>query len=372
MNFRLWSAVVGSTLSTTLSQICAVGTIAQFSSPLVAQSVPTVRIGEAPSCARCTIRLDKEVTIGDLNGPGSFVRYSVTLSRDSRGRLLVSDPGAPVPLLFESTGKFIGAVARQGQGPGEISKGVDALFTRGDTIMIVERGSLSFFAPNLTFVRKVQTPTVAVNFWALPSGNLFYFGSMRTPATAAFCYHILSETGTHIRSFVESVRSGTCTPEPGVITQHALSRTQGQFWTHTSRQYRFTLNDSVGVPKRVFEGTPTWFTESKKKGESPIVRAVLEDSRRILWVIGLTPSPSYKPLDLNADVISVRPENPANDRETTLDAIDLDTGAIIASVRIPTFVVRFVDDQRIAVLKETAGGIPQTEIWRFGLSGYSR
>jgi hypothetical protein len=99
----------------------------------------------------------------------------------------------------------------------------------------------------------------------------------------------------------------------------------------------------------------------------------MEDGRRILWVLGFTPSPSYEPPKPNANgVMVIRPDSPANDRVSTLDAIDLDTGAILATVRIPTFVVRFLDDQRIAVLKETAGGIPQTEVWRFVLSGYSR
>ena len=372
MNFRSWFVAGRAAVSTVLSQVCVVGIVTLFS-PLMAQNVPIIKIGDAASCPRCTIRLEKEVTIGELNGPGSFARYSATLSRDSRGRLLAVDPGFPVPLLFESTGKFIGAVARQGQGPGEIGRGVGALFTGGDTIMIIERGSLSFFAPNLSFVRKVQTPTVGDEFLVAPDGNLLYFGMMRTPATAGFCYHTLSANGTYIRSFVEVLSPRECSPTPGELTSRTFSRAAGHFWTFTNRNYRFTLRDSMGLPKRVLEGSPAWLMESRQKGEIPSINAVLEDSRRILWVIGQTPSPTYVPLKLDTSkAISIRPENPANNRVSTLDAIDLDTGALISSVRIPACVHSFVDDQRLAVLKETNGGYAQTEIWRFGLSGYSR
>lgn len=153
-----------------------------------------------------------------------------------------------------------------------------------------------------------------------------------------------------------------------------MSKTLGQFWTHTNLEYRFTLNDSLGVPRRVWEGSSAWFTEETLKGEDPLIGAVREDNRRILWVLGRTRVPGWrdrmpKP---DADGNIFLTGNPGADLRGVLDAIDLDTGALIASVRIPNMVLSFVDDQRIAVLTETAAGISRTEIWRFSLSGFSR
>ena len=164
------------------------------------------------------------------------------------------------------------------------------------------------------------------------------------------------------------------TPVRNAARMHALSKAPGQFWTHTNLEYRFTLNDSLGVPRRVWEGSSAWFTEETQKGEDPLIGAVREDSRRILWVLGRARVPGWrdrmpKP---DADGNIFLTGNPGADLRGVLDAIDLDTGAIIASVRIPNMVLSFVDDQRIAVLTETAAGISRTEIWRFSLSGFSR
>ncbi len=377
MNFRLWSSAVCRALSSTLGRIGAAALLAPLSAPLVAQNAPTVAIQPTPSCARCAIRLDKEVTLGDLDGPGSFVDYGLPAKRDSRGRYLVLDGREPLPLLFDSAGKFIAAIGRQGQGPGEIRRAFYAFFGRGDSILIPEQNFLTVYSPSLTFVRKVQTNALGSQYSVLPDGNLFLLGSVRTPAGDSIRFHILSTSGTHFRSFVRvpprPVRAPGA-PVRNALTSYALSNTSGQFWTFTNLDYRFTLNDSLGEPKRVWEGSAAWFAENEKKGELPIIGAVREDSRRVLWVLGRTRVPGWrermpKP-DADGNIFPTG--NPFADTEGVLDAIDLDTGAIIASLRIPSMVQGFVDDQRIAILTETAAGIPRTEIWRFSLSGFSR
>jgi hypothetical protein len=315
------------------------------------------------------------VTLGDLDGPGSFSGNAATVRRDSRGRYLVLVASAPVPLLFDSTGKFIAAVAREGQGPGEIRRAFAALFGRGDTVLIPEQGSLSVFSPELGFVRKVQTAAFGSNYTVLPDGNLFLLGGLRTPGGEAFQYHVISTDGRHIRSFVELDPPAARPPGAPIVNaarMYALSRQSGEFWSHSNLEYRFTLNDSVGIPRRVWEGSSAWFTETQRKGQTPLIWAVREDSRRILWVMGLMPGPGYRePIPDATGTVTGAPSG-SGARISALDAIDLETGALLASARIPLQVNRFVDDERIAVLTEVAGGIPRTEVWRFRLSGFQR
>jgi hypothetical protein len=351
----------------------------RFSTPLLAQTPRSFALRPG-QCATCVIRFDKEVTLGDLEGPGSFTQYSVALARDSRGRYVVIDGNAPVPLLFDSAGRFIAPIARRGQGPGEITRAMQALFGPGDTIVVAERNSISIFAPNQRFVRKVETRAIGSIYMMLPNGNILYHGTLGTPAGVGFQYHILSTNGDVVRSFVESPPPAargadrSASSVGTVVRWHALSKSPGQFWSLTHLDYRFTLNDSLGVPVRVWEGSPAWFAEEKQKGDDPRIAGVREDSRRILWVIGRTRVPGWrdrlpKP-DASGNLIVTG--NPFADTHGVLDAIDLETGAIITSARIPSAVLGFVDDERIAVLTETSSGIARTEIRRFSLVGYTR
>ncbi len=85
---------------------------------LLAQE-PEVVSGEV-TCGDCVITLDTVVTIGGLDGPGLHVvtlMSHVALNR--LGRILVSGTRQSEISVFDSTGKFLRTLGREGEGPGE-------------------------------------------------------------------------------------------------------------------------------------------------------------------------------------------------------------------------------------------------------------
>jgi hypothetical protein len=84
--------------------------------PLRAQE-PEQLSGEV-TCAECVITLDTLVTIGGLDGPGlDVISMFSKCAVDRRGRILVS--GDAEISVFDSTGRYLRTVGRQGEGPGE-------------------------------------------------------------------------------------------------------------------------------------------------------------------------------------------------------------------------------------------------------------
>src|SRR5687768_10499619 len=88
-----------------------------------------------------TFRLDSAtVSIGrrDGSGPDAFVVVSGAL-RLPDGRLVISDPGSQSVRLFDSTGGFVRAVSRSGNGPGEMNDPSAPRRLGPDTFYVIDR-----------------------------------------------------------------------------------------------------------------------------------------------------------------------------------------------------------------------------------------
>ena len=71
----------------------------------------------ATRCRSCTIVVERALTIGALEGPTSFLG-DPPVRQDSRGRIYVGNVGGFAVLVFDSAGRHVRTVGRQGEGPG--------------------------------------------------------------------------------------------------------------------------------------------------------------------------------------------------------------------------------------------------------------
>lgn len=73
------------------------------------------------------------------------------------GRILVAEGGSAQLRVFDSTGRFLHAVGRQGSGPGEFASYVGLVPSAGDSLLTVDGAQrYSVFGPDLSFVRSFR------------------------------------------------------------------------------------------------------------------------------------------------------------------------------------------------------------------------
>jgi hypothetical protein len=332
-----------------------------------AQAPTPITLNVAPSCATCTIRFEREVTLGDTIGPGRFPRHTVSLDRDSRGRFLVASKGRA--MVFDTAGRFVSDI---GTGPDELRSANEVFFGRGDTMFVTERSYFSAFAPDGQFLFRTQTGLLGGSMGVLANGRIFHATrNMVAPTIRLATVTLLGPTAQVVRT----VRWSEAVPTaamPDVYSKVSASRL-GLMWTATAGRYEFALVDTGGTVVRVLTGTRPWFTASTDYDSPTSVGDIHEDANGFLWVIGLVAAPGWRakiptdPTGVDLGAISM-----AGLRNTIVEVIDLRTNQLVTSARLPGFTVRFVGGGRIAVLKETATGVQQTEIWRVRLDGYSR
>jgi hypothetical protein len=114
----------------------------------------------APDPAAPTFRIaaQAEITLGGQNDrdPSGDVWQVFDAAILSTGTLVVSHQGGKRIELFNATGRVVGTLGREGQGPGEYFR-VDQLFIMpGDTIVLSDRlrGRMLYFTADARFVRQ--------------------------------------------------------------------------------------------------------------------------------------------------------------------------------------------------------------------------
>ena len=88
-------------------------------------------------CAGCTVEFESRVTLGateDPAGPGTFAEV---LDMADRGYLVSSEILGGVVIVYDSEGRYQRELTREGEGPGELSMGIE-----NGTLPGIENGTL--------------------------------------------------------------------------------------------------------------------------------------------------------------------------------------------------------------------------------------
>jgi hypothetical protein len=236
---------------------------------LSAQPAPE-RIKYKPTCAQCRVELTKLVSFGSASDP--VLIKAMRPARDSRGRYFAAAAGELKVVVFDSTGKYLTSFGRAGQGPGELGSAVSIpgaglvggitriLVGSGDSIFVFhEPKSVSVFAPDLKFARRVRVPGTdqgAPGTAAVLRSGFVLEQNVLTPELIGLPFHVLNDSGRVVRSFGGNGRRvlmGTA-DLPNATLPFAMSRDERSLWV-TADFEGFTLREwrLDGTPLRTVQ-----------------------------------------------------------------------------------------------------------------------
>ena len=116
--------------------------------------------------AACTIDSAPAVRIGTAEGDETYQFFRVFGARRlSDGRIVVVNQGSQQLRFYDSTGKYLSASGREGQGPGEFSNAFYLWVLPGDTIWVGDYRPFQFlvFAPDGAWKRTVRPSPAYTN-----------------------------------------------------------------------------------------------------------------------------------------------------------------------------------------------------------------
>ncbi|MFC2156633.1 6-bladed beta-propeller [Acidobacteriota bacterium] len=123
------------------------------------------------------IRLEQTLLITDENMPeDTYFQNPMGVTSTPDGRLFVSDYNANHIKIFDSSGKFLDIIGREGQGPGEFN-GPYRICYFGDELLVYELRArrFSIFKPDGTYLRNSQVDMLDGSprkIQALPDGRI--------------------------------------------------------------------------------------------------------------------------------------------------------------------------------------------------------
>jgi hypothetical protein len=214
-------------------------------------------------------------------------------------------------LVYTSDGRFLRALGRRGDGPGEFG-GLGAISVHigpGDTVGVVDsRRGMSLFSPDLRFVRRVGLPATPWSIELLAEGTILMGGAVNTPAGIGFPFHHFRQDGSGWRSFGSDKSDVLAGRAPlgrrfFVVTRDAL-----HFWSQkTPSSDTLEMFDMSGGLRNAFRLDSPWLKTQAKVpaidtaiGNSRIVSPagtqtawpslVTVDSLGRLWIVGTLPT----------------------------------------------------------------------------------
>jgi hypothetical protein len=242
-----------------------------------------IEIDMTPSCPECRVEFRPVVKLGAAK---DYVPIQ-PVARDSQGRWYTISGIFGQAAVYDSAGRFLQIIGRNGKGPGEY-KGASAIaIGRGDSIYIHDAGlqRISVFSPTFEYVRELKSNHYS-NFFIEPSGNVVgsIVGSLPKLADGT--------TGDTIRTFQFAPTELVCREFSPTVQPAA---TAGHFWA--ARNPTFTLVEFDEAGNRVRElmpsKVPDWYdpcirSTSDQPPSTPL-RMVWYDSERQrlwMWVVG--------------------------------------------------------------------------------------
>jgi hypothetical protein len=311
------------------------------------------------------IRLEPLASFGAEKGDGAIATDPRVSARHPGGfRIVIPGAGAggiaTQPLIYNDSGRYLGTLAA---GASAAEQFQVPLFTRigpGDSIWVFDGGQrVLIFGPRREYERTVQLPETPWDALVLPDGRMLI-----APASAdrPLPLLLLTPTGSLIREFGAQDSSGAAIRAPRWLIADA----DGSFWS-MPMQFRWRLEhwDSSGSALSVLERRPDWFrpysrvsTPDSNHAPQPTIQGAWIDGIGRLWVLGraadqqwergLSSSPSGSP----GPVIT----EPDKVYDTVLEAIDRETGRVMATARLDPSYESLVEAGVLMKVVSTATG----------------
>lgn len=223
-----------------------------------------ITIPDEPVCQTCRIRLEKGVSIGDLDGPGALPGEPWAVVRTSDQVLVTAGFHPTEILVFDVGGAFLQTVGREGGGPGEYRNATAIVVMPGDTIHVFDGPYMrqTVLSPGLEVIRTINVQIAATRAWRLDSSTILVNGMAPGPAGMPQPLHVLQLDGTITNSFgAERLEQAMKIygPHPVLFARIATPMPDGTFWSAPLNEYRMELRAQDGSVIQTVSRQPIWF-----------------------------------------------------------------------------------------------------------------
>jgi hypothetical protein len=334
-----------------------------FSTPLA---------GQDPDCESCELQLREVARLGDRDGPGALHDITNIVRVDGRGRFVIARSGGTELLVFDSNGRFIQQVGREGDGPGEFRNAPSIVFGPGDSLYVFDNGQgrLSVFDPGFRLVRTAPVASVpGPRTIALEDGRFVAALPLRTPERVGYPLHLLDAEGTIVKSF------GSLTREYGPGIQQSMSRTLapgagGIIWAAKGFRYEITAWDTTNAVRARITREPDWFPPRVDRPPrsgggphepEPSLQAIHEAVDGTLRVAVLVAAENWRSAIREVGPGAYRLESPLDHRDSIIEVLDR-SGRLLARTRVEGWAMGFLRDGRIAIGMLDEDGFPYMSI----------
>lgn len=237
---------------------------------------------------------------------------------------------------------------------------------------------LSFVAPSGRFVRRSRAPVSAVDLILTGDGNVVF--SATPPAVVGDAevtiLHVFdpAEQGVARSFHTHRIEDGGFAPRFHV----AAARDPDRFWTafRPGDHYEIIQYTTEGTATRRFTRSPSWIRPLPSEDGIPAPDANLygiAEANGRLWIVGRHPAEDwnrYLNREANREVEAGIREIDANRLyRSVVEVVDIETGQLVVSARVPGLVVTLLPDQHVATYREDEAGVPFVDVFRMTLSG---
>lgn len=298
--------------------------------------------------ADCTIALEPQAILGDLDGDGAMYGAPSSVARDSRGRYYVTTPwvgGESLPFIFEASGKFLKRLGRPGEGPGELKEPGFVLVGPTDSVYVFDPANfrMSVFNPDLEFARSV---TGAIGYSLagafMENRNLL----LSVGKNSGHPLDVYSLEGYHLASLGTVVLweppYGTESMELARLIAPASA---GGAWTART-VFKFELQQWTpeGDLRVDVDKAPNWFNPYSEyvqvtpdAAPSPMLKGLWEDEAG-LWVYAEVADPKWRagigPLTRHSAGWTMHSYDPRKVYDALFELRDTQTGEVIFTQRL--------------------------------------
>lgn len=338
----------------------------------------TVNWNDFTICTDCELELAEAVRFGDADGPGTIESVAPKVTWNARLGYVVVGP--TYLQVFNDDGRFVRRIGREGDGPGEFSRVIDAHVV-GNRLVALDDAQRAWSIFNLAgkFIERLPYGHATGPFVPVGGSRVVVVAMDQSPEVAGLPLHLADiDSGVPSRHF-GSWYEWEDTPYADNVQGSVVSGTGTVWWgaAGSPRVQEWSLDDEL---LRVVDGELPWFPEvtevidPTREPPSTLLRSLALDGREHLWMTTRTADPQWREVELERapEGYRVPPARRAEYMDTRLDIFDLEGQRHIGRFVWDSPYARLLDlggEPAVSIVEYTEDNGLQVVIYRVDLRG---
>ena len=328
------------------------------------------------TCTDCELELTELVRFGEPEGAGSIESAAPTVSWNEQLGYLVT--GVTFLQVFDDDGRFVRRIGREGDGPGEFGRVIDAHVVDGRLVALDQaRRAWSIFNLAGEFIEARPYGYRAGSFTPVGGSHVVVVAMDPSPEAAGLPFHLA-----HIDSGVPSRHFGSGQgrdrnrengPYSDNLTGSVASRPGTVWWgsAGSPRVEEWSVDDEL---LRVVDGELPWFPEVTESIDpttdppSTLLMSIALDGREHLWMTVRTADPGWREVELERSPEGYRVplERRRDYMDTRLDIFDLEERRHLGQYVWDSPYARLIDlggEPAVSIVEYTREGVPEVVVY---------